>query len=200
MLESSRETDKTLSLLLGFKKIKKKERETPSKKKKETLVRVREKTPKTPLIVLLFVPSYKSSSSSSSSTFYIESLTAFARKEEGRKEMTTRQQQRQKVIVVGGGLAGLSAAHTVLENGGAVLLLDKSAFLGGNSTKATSGINGMFVCVCVFLDGDFFSLSFFLSFFSGSKPVVVVATYVNDDDVNVNDDAAKGRDFFREFS
>ena len=113
---------------------------------------------------------------------------------------TTRQQQQQKVIVVGGGLAGLSAAHTVLENGGAVLLLDKSAFLGGNSTKATSGINGMFVCVCVFLDGDFFSLSFFLSFFSGSKPVVVVATYVNDDDVNVNDDAAKGRDFFREFS
>ena len=76
---------------------------------------------------------------------------------------TTRQQQQQqqKVIVVGGGLAGLSAAHTVLENGGAVLLLDKSAFLGGNSTKATSGINGMFS----FLDGDFFSLSLSLSFF-----------------------------------
>ena len=72
---------------------------------------------------------------------------------------TRQQQQQQKVIVVGGGLAGLSAAHTVLENGGAVLLLDKSAFLGGNSTKATSGINGMFS----FLDGDFFSLS--LSFF-----------------------------------
>ena len=68
---------------------------------------------------------------------------------------TRQQQQQQKVIVVGGGLAGLSAAHTVLENGGAVLLLDKSAFLGGNSTKATSGINGMFS----FLDGDFFSLS-----------------------------------------
>ena len=64
MLESSRETDKTLSLLLGFKKIKKKRKPL----KKETLVRVR-KTPKTPLIVLLFVPSYKSSSSSSSSTF-----------------------------------------------------------------------------------------------------------------------------------
>ena len=29
------------------------------------------------------------------------------------------------VIVVGGGLAGLSAAHTVLERGGNVLLLDK---------------------------------------------------------------------------
>eukprot|EP00951_Prasinocladus_malaysianus_P034564 scaffold349467_cov43-Prasinocladus_malaysianus.AAC.4 len=48
----------------------------------------------------------------------------------------------QWVIVVGGGLAGLSAAHTVLEAGGRVKLLDKMAFLGGNSTKATSGING----------------------------------------------------------
>eukprot|EP00004_Rigifila_ramosa_P016136 TRINITY_DN37_c0_g1_i3.p1 TRINITY_DN37_c0_g1~~TRINITY_DN37_c0_g1_i3.p1 ORF type:complete len:663 (-),score=188.25 TRINITY_DN37_c0_g1_i3:31-1944(-) len=47
-----------------------------------------------------------------------------------------------QVIVVGGGLAGLSAAHTVLENGGRVVLIDKNAFLGGNSTKATSGING----------------------------------------------------------
>jgi len=47
-----------------------------------------------------------------------------------------------KVIVVGGGLAGLSAAHTILENGGNVLVLDKNAFMGGNSTKATSGING----------------------------------------------------------
>ena len=43
---------------------------------------------------------------------------------------------------MGGGLAGHSAAHTVLERGGRVTLLDKSAFCGGNSTKATSGING----------------------------------------------------------
>merc|ERR1719215_732840 len=50
--------------------------------------------------------------------------------------------QSDRVIVVGGGLAGLSAAHTVLERGGNVLLLDKNAFLGGNSTKATSGMNG----------------------------------------------------------
>jgi len=47
-----------------------------------------------------------------------------------------------QVIVVGGGLSGLSAAHTVLERGGKVVLLDKNGFLGGNSTKATSGING----------------------------------------------------------
>jgi flavocytochrome c len=46
-----------------------------------------------------------------------------------------------QVIIVGGGLSGLSCAHTVLERGGRVLLLDKNSFLGGNSTKATSGIN-----------------------------------------------------------
>ncbi|EAS29974.3 flavocytochrome c [Coccidioides immitis RS] len=48
----------------------------------------------------------------------------------------------QRVIVVGGGLSGLSAAHTVYLNGGNVLVLDKQSFFGGNSTKATSGING----------------------------------------------------------
>jgi len=47
-----------------------------------------------------------------------------------------------RVIVVGGGLSGLSAAHTVYLNGGNVLVLDKNNFFGGNSTKATSGING----------------------------------------------------------
>jgi len=47
-----------------------------------------------------------------------------------------------QVIVVGGGLSGLSAAHTIYLNGGNVLVLDKQAFFGGNSTKATSGING----------------------------------------------------------
>mmetsp|Transcript_11414 Transcript_11414/g.16980 ORF Transcript_11414/g.16980 Transcript_11414/m.16980 type:complete len:642 (-) Transcript_11414:31-1956(-) len=46
-----------------------------------------------------------------------------------------------QVIVVGGGLAGMSAAHTVVQSGGRVLVLDKSPFCGGNSTKATSGIN-----------------------------------------------------------
>ncbi|KAG6003047.1 hypothetical protein E4U21_002437 [Claviceps maximensis] len=46
------------------------------------------------------------------------------------------------VIVVGGGLSGLSAAHTIYLAGGNVVLLDKQGFFGGNSTKATSGING----------------------------------------------------------
>ncbi|CAO1614936.1 unnamed protein product [Sympodiomycopsis kandeliae] len=47
-----------------------------------------------------------------------------------------------RVIVVGGGLSGLSAAHTIYQRGGNVLVLDKNGFFGGNSTKATSGING----------------------------------------------------------
>eukprot|EP01111_Echinosteliopsis_oligospora_P004256 TRINITY_DN167_c0_g1_i1.p1 TRINITY_DN167_c0_g1~~TRINITY_DN167_c0_g1_i1.p1 ORF type:complete len:650 (+),score=186.82 TRINITY_DN167_c0_g1_i1:66-1952(+) len=47
-----------------------------------------------------------------------------------------------QVIVIGGGLSGLSSAHTVLERGGRVVVIDKNSFLGGNSTKATSGING----------------------------------------------------------
>ena len=38
--------------------------------------------------------------------------------------------------------AGMSAANTVVELGGRTILLDKSSFCGGNSTKATSGING----------------------------------------------------------
>jgi len=48
----------------------------------------------------------------------------------------------QQVIVIGGGLSGLSAAHTVLEQGINVVVVDKNPFFGGNSTKATSGING----------------------------------------------------------
>ena len=39
-------------------------------------------------------------------------------------------------------MSGLTAAHTVLENGGQVVLVEKMAFCGGNSSKATSGING----------------------------------------------------------
>jgi len=46
-----------------------------------------------------------------------------------------------QAIVVGGGLSGLSAVHTILERGGRVVLLEKMSFCGGNSTKATSGMN-----------------------------------------------------------
>ena len=45
--------------------------------------------------------------------------------------------------MVGGGLAGFSAAHTILEYGGRAVVLDKSPFCGGNSTKATYAAQGL---------------------------------------------------------
>ncbi|KAH7709723.1 Protein F48E8.3 [Aphelenchoides avenae] len=46
------------------------------------------------------------------------------------------------VIIVGGGLAGLSATVEALRGGAKVILVDKEKFIGGNSAKASSGING----------------------------------------------------------
>ncbi|KAL2018748.1 hypothetical protein VTK56DRAFT_454 [Thermocarpiscus australiensis] len=47
------------------------------------------------------------------------------------------------VIVVGAGLAGLSAAYSALQSGApSVRLLERAAKPGGNSIKASSGING----------------------------------------------------------
>lgn len=44
-------------------------------------------------------------------------------------------------IVIGSGLAGMSAALNILDRGGKVTLLEKEHLLGGNSNKASSGIN-----------------------------------------------------------
>lgn len=46
------------------------------------------------------------------------------------------------VIVVGSGLAGLSAAYEALKAGASVHMLDRAPKPGGNSIKASSGING----------------------------------------------------------
>lgn len=46
-------------------------------------------------------------------------------------------------VIVGTGLAGLTCANQLLELGKSpVILLDKTGTIGGNSTKASSGING----------------------------------------------------------
>jgi len=52
-------------------------------------------------------------------------------------------------IIVGSGLAGLTAALTILDRGGTVWIIEKEPFLGGNSNKASSGING-----CCFQNGN----------------------------------------------
>ncbi|KAJ4393481.1 hypothetical protein N0V93_002693 [Gnomoniopsis smithogilvyi] len=46
------------------------------------------------------------------------------------------------IIVVGGGLAGLAASYSALRAGAAVRLLERAEKAGGNSIKASSGING----------------------------------------------------------
>ncbi|CAB3403330.1 unnamed protein product [Caenorhabditis bovis] len=48
----------------------------------------------------------------------------------------------QPIIVVGGGLAGLSASLEILNRGGRVIIVEGEANTGGNSAKASSGING----------------------------------------------------------
>eukprot|EP00521_Asterionellopsis_glacialis_P008400 CAMPEP_0195285398 /NCGR_PEP_ID=MMETSP0707-20130614/3242_1 /TAXON_ID=33640 /ORGANISM="Asterionellopsis glacialis, Strain CCMP134" /LENGTH=1388 /DNA_ID=CAMNT_0040344885 /DNA_START=294 /DNA_END=4460 /DNA_ORIENTATION=+ len=44
-------------------------------------------------------------------------------------------------IIIGSGLAGLSAALHILDRGGTVVVVEKEHLLGGNSNKASSGIN-----------------------------------------------------------
>jgi len=46
------------------------------------------------------------------------------------------------VIVVGGGLAGLSATIEAARHGSYVTIIEKEKSVGGNSAKATSGMNG----------------------------------------------------------
>ncbi|ORY60993.1 FAD binding domain-containing protein [Pseudomassariella vexata] len=46
------------------------------------------------------------------------------------------------VLVIGSGLAGLSAAHEALKAGSRVHMFEREAKPGGNSIKASSGING----------------------------------------------------------
>ena len=51
---------------------------------------------------------------------------------------------RNQAIVVGGGLGGMSAANTVVENGGRVVLLDKSSFC---SLVEATHLDGDVLCV-----------------------------------------------------
>lgn len=51
--------------------------------------------------------------------------------------------QENTVIVIGGGLAGLTAAIEAHNNQAKVILIEKEKNIGGNSMKATSGINAV---------------------------------------------------------
>ena len=58
------------------------------------------------------------------------------------KVIQSQQPDQSPVVVVGGGLSGLTASLRLLEAGVRVTLIDKRLFWGGNSAKASSGING----------------------------------------------------------
>eukprot|EP01062_Namystynia_karyoxenos_P059014 TRINITY_DN50439_c0_g1_i1.p2 TRINITY_DN50439_c0_g1~~TRINITY_DN50439_c0_g1_i1.p2 ORF type:complete len:663 (+),score=184.20 TRINITY_DN50439_c0_g1_i1:146-1990(+) len=47
------------------------------------------------------------------------------------------------VVVVGGGLAGLTAALALLDRGARVALVEKEGAVGGNSARASSGVNAV---------------------------------------------------------
>ena len=49
--------------------------------------------------------------------------------------------QQPDAIVIGSGLAGMAAALNILDRGGRVVMIEKEHLLGGNSNKASSGIN-----------------------------------------------------------
>jgi Endoplasmic Reticulum Oxidoreductin 1 (ERO1)/FAD binding domain len=46
-------------------------------------------------------------------------------------------------IIIGSGLAGMTAAIDLIDKGRSVIIVEKENFLGGNSGKASSGINGV---------------------------------------------------------
>eukprot|EP00958_Prasinococcus_capsulatus_P025421 scaffold4305_cov370-Prasinococcus_capsulatus_cf.AAC.1 len=46
-------------------------------------------------------------------------------------------------VIIGGGLAGLACALELLDAGARIALIDKQGVFGGNSAKASSGINGV---------------------------------------------------------
>ncbi|CAJ1954650.1 unnamed protein product [Cylindrotheca closterium] len=64
--------------------------------------------------------------------------------------MTTSSEEIYDCIIIGSGLAGMTTALSCLDRGAKVVMLEKEAKLGGNSMKASSGINA----ACPIDDGD----------------------------------------------
>lgn len=76
---------------------------------------------------------------------HLDQANYFANSATATAMLTLAQQQNDlppyEAVVIGSGLAGLAASWHILNQGGRVLLLDKEHLLGGNSNKASSGIN-----------------------------------------------------------
>lgn len=70
-----------------------------------------------------------------------ENLLGAANKNTPVSDVATRKDVFPDAIVVGSGLAGLTAALNILDRDGTVILIEKEHTIGGNSAKASSGIN-----------------------------------------------------------
>jgi len=80
-------------------------------------------------------------------------------------------------VVIGGGLAGLSAALTILDAGGRVVLLEKMGHLGGNSAWASSGVNAVDVNDTKTADSvDIFTADVTKAAGRGDNPLIRVLT------------------------
>ncbi|KAL7570465.1 hypothetical protein ACA910_004250 [Epithemia clementina (nom. ined.)] len=88
------------------------------------------------------------------------------------------QQNKPDAIVIGSGLAGLTAALTILDRGGRVFILEKESSLGGNSIKASSGINA-------------YSCPPANNYTAAAAAAAAVAAASNDNDNNENDNEQK---------
>jgi flavocytochrome c len=74
-------------------------------------------------------------------TELIVSLLLHKSSSSSKKTMTTSLIESADVIVVGSGLAGQTVVLNVLDRGGRVVIVEKEHSMGGNSNKASSGIN-----------------------------------------------------------
>ncbi|KAL0477897.1 fumarate reductase [Acrasis kona] len=96
--------------------------------------------------------------------------------------------EKQHIIIVGGGLAGLTASLVSASRGARVTLIDKEPRLGGNSAKASSGMNAMHTITQHSLNvndtfDDFYRDVITSSKSSINKPHVLLQTLVRDSPV-----------------
>jgi len=73
--------------------------------------------------------------------YYSSNLDKFLVHTSNMESLATLSPSEPDAIVVGTGLAGLSATLNILDRGGKVLLIEKEHSMGGNSNKASSGMN-----------------------------------------------------------
>ncbi|MBQ6377010.1 MAG: flavocytochrome c [Lachnospiraceae bacterium] len=68
-------------------------------------------------------------------------MEAFPKAEDGEDERKTYEDLEADIVIIGAGGAGMTAAISASQAGKSVILLEKMPYAGGNTTKATGGMN-----------------------------------------------------------